>query len=205
MDELQQAMGLAVLRAVARDAGEDGLGIIAQYRELDQVCGIEHHVCILLERKYPFFLRIADVLPLADGLAGRECPFVVVTDDAAQQTVVAGRYPVMVVQGRTRERGDEDAELAVVRDAGGQARVEGVDALDEKDRVLVEMQALAVILPLSCNEIVFRHFYGLSGEEVHHVALQHVVVDRVEIVEIVAPVGKLGCIYPVDEIVVRRE
>ena len=51
---------------------------------------------------------------LADGLPGGECTLVVIAHYAAQQTVVAGRNAVMVVQGDTSEGRYEYAVFLVV-------------------------------------------------------------------------------------------
>ena len=70
----------------------------AQHGKLDVEGRVEHHVCRLLEREYPLVLCLAHTLPLADGLAGREGPLVVVADNAAKQAVVLSWNPVVVIQ-----------------------------------------------------------------------------------------------------------
>ena len=72
---------------------------------------VEHHVCILLERQDPFLLSIADVLPMADGLLCCESTFIIIADDATQQTVITRRNPIMVVERDACQSGDKDLEL----------------------------------------------------------------------------------------------
>ena len=78
-------------------------------------------------------------------------------------------------------------------------------AFDEQYGIFLEVQAFAVVFALAGNKVVLRHFNDLAGQQVQHVAVEHVMVDGVEIVEVIAPVRKLGGIETVDEIVVRRE
>ena len=113
MDEFQQAVGLAVFRAVLRDAGKNRLGVIAEHGKLNEIGRVEHCVSGLLVRIDPFFLGVPDLRPLAYALAGGESALIVVAHDAAEQAVVAGRYPVVVVKGRAGERIDEYAELGL--------------------------------------------------------------------------------------------
>ncbi len=77
----------------------------------------------------------------------------------------------MVVEGYARYCVYEDAELAGVRNLVGQARVQGVDAFDQEHRVGFEPEGLAVVLADSRDEVVFRHLYGLAGEEFEDVLL----------------------------------
>ncbi len=111
----------------------------------------------------------------------------------------------MVVDGDAGDGVDEDAELAGVRNLVGQARVQGVDSFDQEHRVGFEFQGLAVVLSDSCHEVVFRHLYGLSGEEPEYVLLKGDMIDGVEIVEIVVAVGQLRGVETVHEIVVGGE
>ena len=103
MDELQKTMRLAVLGTVAGHGGEDNLGMRTQDGKLNIQGGVEHHVGGLLEGQDPFLLGIADVLPLADGLAGGESSFVVITYDAAQQAVILRGNPVVVIERHASE------------------------------------------------------------------------------------------------------
>ena len=98
MDEMQKPMRFRVGRTILRNTGKDSLGVVAHDGELQQIGRVEHHVGILLEWIHPLLLGGEDVGPLLDGLTGREGTLVVITNDAAQQTVVAGRNDVVVVQ-----------------------------------------------------------------------------------------------------------
>ena len=61
VDEAQQTVGLAVLRAVLGHAGQHGLGMEAQHGKLDEQGAVEHHVGLFLIREYPFLLGLADL------------------------------------------------------------------------------------------------------------------------------------------------
>ena len=72
-----------------------------QYRKLDVQGRVEHGIGRLLEGEDPLILCLTYVLPLGDGLLCGISPFVVVANDAAQQSVVADGNPVMVVERDT--------------------------------------------------------------------------------------------------------
>ena len=69
-----------------------------QHGKLDVECRVEHHVGTFLEGRYPLILSSQHVLPLGDGLLGGKGSLIVVADDTAQQTVVAGGDPVVVIE-----------------------------------------------------------------------------------------------------------
>ena len=108
VDELQQPVGLAVLRTVLGNRCQDDLGMGPQHGELDVEGRVEHDVSRLLIGEDPLVLGGAHVLPLADGLLGGVGPLVVVADDAPQQAVVAGGYPVVVVERHAGQGRDVD-------------------------------------------------------------------------------------------------
>ena len=98
MDELQQTVGLGIFFTVAGHRGENDFGMGAQHGKLDVECRVEHSVCRLLEGEDPLVLSLADILPLGNSLLRGKGSLVVVANDAAQQSVVACRYPVVVVE-----------------------------------------------------------------------------------------------------------
>ena len=162
MDELQQAVGFCVFRTVLGYAGEYQFGVDAQHGELDVQGRVEHHVGRLLIGEYPLFLSLADVLPLADGLLCGESTFVVVADDAAQQPVVACRYPVVVVERDAGQRRDIDLVFQRVVYLLRQQGVQGVDALDDEHRVARQPQAFTVEFALAGDEVILWHLYRLA-------------------------------------------
>ena len=78
-------------------------------------------------------------------------------------------------------------------------------ALDQQDGAFGQFQPLSVEFPHPGHEVVFRNLHLLPGEQLEYVALEIVVVHRVEVVEIVASVRQLGRIEAVYEIVVCGE
>ena len=162
MEELQQAVGIGVLRTVLGHGGEDDLGMGAEDGKLDVEGGVEHDVGGLLIWEDPLVLSLAYVLPLADGLAGGVGSFVIVAHDAAQQSVVAYGYPIVVVEGDAGEGGDVDFVLQMVGDELCELGVKGMDALDDEYAVWGELYFLAVPLSLAGDEIIFWKFYSFS-------------------------------------------
>ena len=162
VEELQQAVGIGVLRTVLGHGGEDDLGMGAEDGKLDVEGGVEHDVGGLLIWEDPLILSLAYVLPLADGLAGGVGSFVIVAHDAAQQSVVAYGYPIVVVEGDAGEGGDVDFVLQMVRDELCELGVKSMDALDDEYAVGGELYFLAVPLALTCDEIIFWKFYSFS-------------------------------------------
>ena len=97
MYELQQAVGFGIFWTVFWHSSQNRFGMAAQDCELDVECTVKHGVGILLIGQNPSFFALADVFPLAYCLLCCERLFVVVADDASQQTVVASGHPVMAV------------------------------------------------------------------------------------------------------------
>ena len=108
----------------------------------------------------------------------------------------------MVVQQDAREGVDEDLELGVVRNVGGQGRIQGVDAFDQEDAARIQLDLLAIVLPQAGDEVEFRHIHLLSVDHPHDVLLHEGVVHGVEVVEVEAAVGEARGFQPVHEIVV---
>ena len=102
---------------------------------------------------------------LTEWLLGRERTFVEVAHDAAQQAVVAGRYAVVVVQRVAGDGIDENLELLGIGNVVKQFRVQCVQAFDEQHGAFFQFKALAVIFANARNEIIFRYFHGLSGNQ----------------------------------------
>ena len=165
MDELQQAMCLGIFGAVLWDGGEDRLGMIAQDGKLDVEGRVEHHVGILLIWIYPFLFALAYGRPLADCLAGSESSLVVVAYDAAEQTVVACRNPVVVVERDSCECRGLDLVLVLIGNLRGEHRVESMDALDEQYLALAKLQPLAVVFALACSEVIFGNLDLLAFKQ----------------------------------------
>ena len=176
--------------------------MVLEHGEFYEVSRVEHHVCELLVWIYPLVLGPADQRPLADGFAGCECAFVVVSDDPSEQTVVACRDAVMVVQRSAGHGVYEYPEFRLFGDPVGQLRVEGVDSLDKEDLAGPELDVFSVQFAYAGDEVVLRDLDVFSRKNPYDVVLHHLVVDGLEVVEVVASVREFRGIYPVDEIVV---
>ncbi len=86
--ETKQAAGLAVLGSALGHKLEKRLGLRLYHGKLEQHGRIEHHVGILLVRKYPLVFSRTHRRPATYGIQGAHATILVVADDPAQQTVV---------------------------------------------------------------------------------------------------------------------
>ena len=110
---------------------------------------IEHHIGGLLEGQYPLLFRLAHIVPHTDGLTGREGSLVVVADNTTQQTVVMRGYPVVVIERYTRQSRDKYLVFGCLGDIGRQDGIERMDSFNYQYAVALELQFLAVELPLA--------------------------------------------------------
>ena len=162
MQEFQQPVRLAVLRTVLRHGGEDPLGVGAQHSELHEVCRVEQHVGVFLERIYPLDLGPAHIRPVGDRFSGREGTLEVVPHDPSQQAVVACRDAVVAVQRDGSYCVYEYPEFLLVRDLLGQPRIQSVQTFDQQHGPFAQLEVLAVELSAAGHEIIFRNLYFLS-------------------------------------------
>ena len=80
-----------------------------------------------------------------------------------------------------------------------------MDAFDQENGARLQLEFLAVELPESSNEVIFRHIHCLAGKQFHHVALKILMVYCVEIVEVKRAVRKTRSVKTVYKIVIGRE
>lgn len=76
----------------------------AQHGKLEKQSGIEHHIGILLIGEYPLILSGTHAGPARNGFAGGISPVVEIANDTAQQPVVCGRNPVVIVERNGSQR-----------------------------------------------------------------------------------------------------
>ena len=111
MQEFQEAVCLGIFRTVARHSRKNQFGVRTEHGKLDIECRVEHHVCCFLEWRNPLIFCFTDIAPLADGLLCRIGTFIIIADDASQQSVVLCGNPVVRIEGNAGERRDVDAEF----------------------------------------------------------------------------------------------
>ena len=80
-----------------------------------------------------------------------------------------------------------------------------MDAFKQQHRSGFQLQPFAVVFADARNEVILRHFDFLAVEQGEQVALQGLVIDGVEIVEVVGAVGQFGRVHAIDKIVVSGE
>ena len=154
MYEFQQTVSLRILGAILWYCSQYRICVISHNREFHKIGGVEHHIRILLIWIDPLFFSFKPIRPLLNGLAGGKCPLVVIPDNTPQQTVVAGRNAVVVIQTDAGERGNENPELAAVLDFVSKPRIEGVYSLYNQHASFAQALFLAVVLAHSGSEIV---------------------------------------------------
>jgi len=101
--EAQQSMCLGVFGASLGNLPQDGLGVASENGKFKQQGRIEHGIGVLLVREYPFFFSIPHTIPTGNGILSRIASVAEIPDDAAQQSIVGGGYPVVIIQGDRRQ------------------------------------------------------------------------------------------------------
>ena len=116
LEELQQTLRIGIGRRIRADTAQEGLRIVLEHRELENVRGIEHGIGIFLEREDVAVLSAADAAPAQEGIFRFDAAGAVVSDHTAQDTVVRGRDVVVLIEGQGSQRRGVDAENAAVVD-----------------------------------------------------------------------------------------
>ena len=158
-----------------------------------------------MEREYPLVLRLTHILPLGNGLLGGICTLVIVTDDTAQQSVVANGNPVMVVQRYAGQCRDIDLVFQCIVYLLGQQRVQCMDTLDNQHGIVRQLQLLTVPFPLTRHKVIFWNLHALALHQSQQMFFQQRIFHRFYVVEVIITIGQLGCIYAIHEIIVGRK
>ena len=103
-----------------------------------------------------------------------------VADDAAQQAVVVGANPVVVVDAQRRECRHKEAELLLLGDEARELGIKAVNAFHEQDITFLEFEFLAQVFPLALDKVVGRHIDFLAGEQVGHVLVELFQVEGIK-------------------------
>ena len=127
----------------------------------------------------------------------------VVPDDASQQAIVGGRDPVVIIQVQLRKGGHVDLVLPAPVNRRGELVVEPVNALEDDDRPVGQIQRNPLVAPVAGVEVEARYQYPLSGHEPQQVIVQQLDVDGLQTLEVVAAVGVQGGQLPGDKVVVQ--
>ena len=177
----------------------------AQHGKLEQQGGVEHHVGVFLVGEYPLVFARAHAGPARDGLLCRVAAVVVVADDAAQQAVVGGGNPVVVVQRDGGQCRDVNLVLAFGGNLRGQFRVQGVDAFQDEDGVVVDAQLVAFEFLFAGVEVEARQFHFLAPQEGLQLGVEQLEVEGVERFVVVVALLVAGCVFAVHKVVVQRD
>ena len=198
-------MSLGVFGTVLWHGLEYRHGVPTQDVELKDKRRVEHHVCLLLEREYPFVFASANAPPHTDSVPSRIGTEFGVADDTSEQTIVGGRYPVVVVErngGKSRYVYLENLRrVDTLRYFG----VQGVNALDYEYRVAVEFYRVAIVSAASGSEVEGRYFYSFALQYSAEVVSEELEVESVERFVVGLALVVNGSVFSIDEIIIHRK
>ena len=98
MEELQQSESLGIFRAVFRNCRQYSLSMVPHDGEFHQIGRVEQYVGLLLIGVDPLDFVSSDVGPVGYRLYCGKGPFVVISYDSSEQSVVTGGYAVVVIE-----------------------------------------------------------------------------------------------------------
>ena len=110
--------------------------------------------------------------------------------------------PVYVQRG---QGADVNLVLARLRQLIGHLLVQAVDALDDKDVVLSQLQIVSSVLTLANLEIEGWQLHPLPRQKLYHIIIELLHVNGFQAFKIVVPVLVPGCLLPVHEIIVQGD
>ena len=174
----------------------------AQHGKLDVEGRVEHHIGCFLERYNPLILGLAHAVPLTDSLTSREGSFVVVADNATQQTVVLCGNPVVIVERDAGKGRDVNLVLGRIGNLLSEQGIQGVDTLDNQHAIVAQLKLLAIPLALTSYKVILGHFYYLALHQAFQVLAQQLVIYGLDIIKVVLTVRQLGGIDTVHKIIV---
>ena len=80
-------------------------------------------------------------------LARSKRSFIEIAHNTSEQTIVACRDAVMIIQGNAGDGIDEYPVFARIIHLIGQTRIQGVDSFNDKDGARLQFQLLSIKLP----------------------------------------------------------
>ena len=191
---------------VARlDLRQERLRERPQDRKLVVERRVERDVRLALEREDPLLLAAPHRRPHRERPLRVVAAEEVVAHEAAHEAVVGRGEDRVVVDPELRERREVDLEGLLPRDALGEDRVEGVDALDEHDVVRPEAQRLVGPRRRLRPEVEDAPLHGPAGDERGEVLPEARDVDRADVLVVGLAVGADRVVLLRDEVVVGRE
>ena len=126
-----------------------------------------------------------------------------VADNAAQQAVVGGRHPVVVVDRYGGESRHIHTELLVFGNTLCKLRIQSVNTLNEQNVVRSEFQFIALIHTSPGGEVVSGHLDFLTGNKAVEVGIELLQVEGIERLIVIFAIGVLGSILSVHKVVVE--
>ena len=198
-------MRLGIFLAELRHFRKNRFGMPFEHSELEDQCGVEHHIRFLLERVHPFLFTANDGRTTGDGLLGGETTVLVITYDAAQQTDIGGRNPVMVIDIDGGQCRHEDLKCQVLIHIRKDARIEGMQTFNHQHGVLLKFQFASFEDTLTDGEVISGQDYFLTVQQLMHLLAEERQINGVHILKIVLTVRILRGIHTVDEIVIHGE
>ena len=177
----------------------------AKHCKFKQQRRIEHHIRILLIREYPFIFAGTHTRPAGDSLTGRISPVIKVADNAAKQTIVCRRNPVMVVQRNSGQCRDINLELLFIRDMRCQFRIQRMNTFQNENRIIFNFQFITFIFLLPQREVKARKLHFLTAQQSLQLLVKQFQIERIQRLIIIVTVFIQRCLFTVYEIIVQGD
>ena len=135
------------------------------YSQLEQHCGVEHRIGILLKWENPLILSCPNTWPATDCFLSTNTTILVIADNTAQQAVISGWNIVMIIEQNSSQSRSINAENLIVRNLRCQFWIQCVNTLNHQHFVTLQLQLLSTPLALAFLEIIARQFYLFAPEQ----------------------------------------
>ena len=149
-------------------------------------------------------LTTHDLGPAAQCLIGIPAAEVVVSHQAAYQTVVGAVDDVLIIDGELRQRAYIDLEFQLFVYVGGQLGVKCVDTFHDEDAPWAQFKGLAAVERVAFLEVKGRYFDLFAAEQGVEVLVEQRDVECVHALKVVLSVGQFRCTVAPKEVVVQR-
>ena len=204
--EHQEPRGNEVGAGILRfDGLEQRFRILAQDGRLVNQARVEEHVRLFLARENVLLLPFPHGRPGFDGLEGVVAAEFIVPDHAPQQAHIRRMDAVVVIDGHGRQSADEDLQLVLRRNGFARPLVQGVDAFDDEDAVVLHPHQIALVFPYALLEVELGQFDFRPLQQFVQVVVEERHVDGVDALVVIRTVSLLRRLVPVQVIVVHGD
>src|SRR5690554_2646981 len=205
IEEFQKPVGLGVFGLVGLDFEQNGFGIGLEYGKFVQQGGIEHYIGFFLIRKNVLLLAPAHTGPATDGVAGGVFAVFVIAHNASYEPVVGSGDAREVVHVYTGQGRHIHLEFGFVGYRGGQFGVQSVNALYNKDVVLLHFKGFAIVETGARLEGELGNLDFLAGQKLTKMGVQQIQIQGFERLKIKFPMLVLRGMVAVHKVIVERQ